>query len=39
MNDEAERRRKARRNAILLALLALAFYVGFYLVQLANQAR
>jgi hypothetical protein len=39
VSDEAERRRKARRNAILLGLLAAAFYVGFYLVQLANSAR
>lgn len=27
--NEDERRRRARRNAVGLALLALAFYVGF----------
>jgi hypothetical protein len=27
--NEAERRRRARRTAVLLGLVALAFYVGF----------
>jgi len=30
-DDVAERRARARRNAVLLALLAVAFYVGFLL--------
>jgi hypothetical protein len=29
MADEAQRRRRARRNAVLLALVALAVYAGF----------
>ena len=36
MIDAAERQRRIRRNAILLGLLALAFYVGFYLAQIAR---
>lgn len=39
MTGEAERRRRARRNALLLGLVAVAFYVGFYLVQLAHTTR
>jgi hypothetical protein len=33
VNDEAEKRHKARRSALLLGLLALAFYVGFIVAQ------
>ncbi len=32
--DEAQRRRKARVNAVKLALLALAFYAVFIVAQL-----
>jgi hypothetical protein len=35
VTSEIERRRRARRSALLLGLLAIAVYVGFYLVQLA----
>jgi hypothetical protein len=35
--DEA-RRRRIRRNALLLALLPLAFFLAFYLAQLARSA-
>jgi uncharacterized membrane protein YedE/YeeE len=37
VSGEAERRRKARRGAVLLGLAALAIYVGFYLMQLATR--
>jgi hypothetical protein len=33
-----EQYRRARRTAWLLGALALAFYLGFYLTQLANSA-
>lgn len=33
-SDEAQRRRKARINAVKLAVLALAFYAAFIVVQL-----
>jgi ABC-type amino acid transport system permease subunit len=38
VTDAGERQRKIRRNAILLGLLALAFYVGFYVAQIARSA-
>ncbi len=33
MNGQDRLQRRIRRNAALLALLALAFYVAYYLVQ------
>jgi hypothetical protein len=36
VTNPAERRRKIRRDAILLGLLALTFYAGFYIAQLAR---
>lgn len=33
-----ERARRIRRNAVLLGLLALSFYIGFCLAQLARTA-
>jgi hypothetical protein len=36
VTGEIERRRRARRTAMLLGLLAIAVYIGFYLVQLAG---
>jgi ABC-type amino acid transport system permease subunit len=33
-----ERQRKIRRDAILLGLLALAFYAAFYVAQIARSA-
>jgi hypothetical protein len=36
--DADERQRRIRRNAILLGLLALAFYVAFYFVQIARSS-
>ena len=34
--DEAQRRRRLRRSALLFALIAAAFYVGFILMTLAR---
>lgn len=34
--DEAERRRRVRRSALLFALLAAAFYFGFILMALVR---
>jgi hypothetical protein len=36
--DPEERQRRIRHSAILLALLALAVYVGFYVAQIARSA-
>lgn len=33
MTDQDDIQRRVRRNALLLALVALAFYVGYFLVQ------
>jgi hypothetical protein len=38
VTDTPERRRKIRRDAILLSLLALAFYAGFYIAQMVRSA-
>lgn len=37
--DEAERRRRVRRSAILFAVIAAAFYVGFIAVMVARGSR
>jgi hypothetical protein len=37
--DEAERRRRIRRSAIVFAAIAIAFYVGFIAMMLARGAR
>ena len=37
--DAAERRRRVRRSAILFALIATAFYLGFIAMMLARGAR
>ena len=34
--DQPERRRRARRGALLLALVALAFYAGFIAMGVLN---
>jgi ABC-type amino acid transport system permease subunit len=34
----AERQRRIRRDAVLLGLLALAFYAGFYIAQILRSA-
>jgi hypothetical protein len=34
MTERGELQRRIRRNALLLALLAVAIYVGYYLLQL-----
>jgi hypothetical protein len=34
--DEAERRRRVRRSAIVFAVIAAAFYVGFIAMMLAR---
>ena len=34
--DEAERRRRVRRSALLFALIAAAFYFGFILMTLVR---
>ena len=36
LTDEAGRRRRARRAAVVLALVALAFYVGFIAMGVLN---
>ena len=37
MNDtDIERRRRVRRNALLLGLLALGFYVGFIVMSVSR---
>jgi hypothetical protein len=38
VTEAEERQRKIRRNALLLGLLALVFYVGFYIAQMARSA-
>jgi hypothetical protein len=35
-SDEAERRRRVRRSALLFALIAAAFYFGFILMTLVR---
>ena len=37
--DEAERRRRVRRSAILFAVIAAAFYFGFIAMTLIRAAR
>ncbi|HYB64494.1 MAG TPA: hypothetical protein VEC59_04465 [Steroidobacteraceae bacterium] len=37
--DEAERRRRVRRSAILFAVIAAAFYFGFIATMLMRAAR
>ena len=37
--DEAERRRRVRRSAILFAVIAAAFYFGFIAMMLMRAAR
>jgi hypothetical protein len=37
--DEAGRRRRVRRSTLLLALVAVAFYVGFILMMLMRALR
>ncbi|HEX6999380.1 MAG TPA: hypothetical protein VF322_14670 [Gammaproteobacteria bacterium] len=36
--DDDEARRKAKRGAVLLALLALGVYVGYFLLNLLTRA-
>jgi len=36
MTDEIERRRRARRTAVVLGLIALAFYIGFIAMGVLN---
>ena len=36
MTGQDEIQRRIRRNALLLGLLALAFYVAYYVIQLAK---
>jgi hypothetical protein len=36
MTGQVELQRRVRRNALLLGVLALAFYAGYYLLQLAQ---
>ena len=36
MSGQAELQRRIKRNALLLALLAVGFYVAYYFIQLAN---
>jgi hypothetical protein len=37
--DEAERRRRVRRSAILFAVIAAAFYFGFIAMMVARGSR
>jgi hypothetical protein len=37
--DEAERRRRVRRSAVLFALIAAAFYFGFIAMMLVRAAK
>ena len=37
--DESERRRRVRRSAILFAVIAAAFYLGFIAMMLVRAAR
>jgi hypothetical protein len=37
--DEAQRRRRVRRSAILFALIAAGFYVGFIVMMLARATK
>ena len=37
--DEAERRRRVRRSAVLFALIAAAFYFGFIVMMLVRGAK
>ena len=37
--DEAERRRRVRRSAILFGLIAAGFYVGFIVMMLVRATR
>jgi hypothetical protein len=37
--NEADRRRKVRRTAIVLGLIALAFYLGFILLSVIRASR
>ncbi len=39
MTSEPELRRRIRRNALLLALLAVAVYVGYVVIQATGVAR
>jgi hypothetical protein len=38
-SDDDERRRRIRRTTVLLALIALAFYVGFILMSVMRGLR
>ena len=38
MTEQEELQKRIRRNALQLALLALAFYVAYYLIQLSRTA-
>jgi ABC-type amino acid transport system permease subunit len=38
VKNPTERQRKIRRDAMLLGLLALAFYAGFYIAQILRSA-
>jgi len=37
--DDADRRRRVRRTALLLALIAAAFYVGFIVMSVVRGAK
>jgi len=38
VTDQDELQRRIRRNALLLGLLALAFYAAYYMIQLSRTA-
>jgi hypothetical protein len=39
MTGQDELQRRVRRNALLLGALALAFYAGYYLLQLSQSVK
>jgi hypothetical protein len=38
VTEQQQMQRRIRRNALLLGFLALAFYVGYYLIQITRSA-